>query len=215
MDWLGKQKWWLLLNGTAVIVLVIVVTQGSLEMSYAADTFDPMLASGKWALRFLLLSLAMTPVNTYLGWRGALRLRKPAGLWAFGFAVVHVAYYFYEHRLTISFWRFEQLFIVLGLLGFVILLAMAATSNQWAMRQLKKNWKRLHRLVYLAGILLAFHAMLATTASKRIFLRDPDVLPELIFYFLLLIILLAVRIPLVWRIWRGVKQKRPFRLSPD
>ena len=214
MIWLKKQKWWLLLNGAALIVVIVVVTQGSLEMADAADTFDPMLASGKWAVRFLLLSLAMTPINTYFGWRGAIRLRKPAGLWAFGFACVHLTYYLYEYPLTTQFWRVKELFILLGIMGFIILLLMALTSNKWAMRQLKKNWKRLHRLVYLAGILLDFHAMLATS-TKRVFLRDPNVLPELILYFLLLIVLLAVRIPLVRQVIMDVGRKRPFQLSSD
>ena len=48
-----------------------------------------LISSGKWAIRFLLLCLLMTPLNTVLGWRGAIKLRKPAGLWAFGFAVAH------------------------------------------------------------------------------------------------------------------------------
>jgi sulfoxide reductase heme-binding subunit YedZ len=215
MTWLKKQKWWLLLNGAALIVMIVVVTQGNLSVTNTANTFDPMLASGKWAVRFLLLSLAMTPLNTFFGWRGAIRLRKPAGLWAFGFAAVHLTYYFYEYELTMLVWPIQQFYLILGFLGFGILSALAITSNKWAMQQLKKNWKRLHRLVYLAGILIAFHAMLATQASKRIALRDPDVLPELILYFLLLIVLLAVRIPLVRRVLLDVGRKRPFQLSTD
>jgi sulfoxide reductase heme-binding subunit YedZ len=214
MTWLKKQKWWLLLNGAALIVMIVVVTQGNLSVTNTANTFDPMLASGKWAVRFLLLSLAMTPLNTFFGWRGAIRLRKPAGLWAFGFAAVHLTYYFYEYELTMLVWPIQQFYLILGFLGFGILSALAITSNKWAMRQLKKNWKRLHRLVYLAGILVAFHAMLATQASKRIALRDPGVLPELILYFLL-IVLLAVRIPLVRRVLLDVGRKRPFQLSTD
>ena len=215
MSWLEKQKWWLLLNGAALIVMIIVVTQGSLATASVADTFDPLLASGKWAVRFLLFSLSMTPISTYLGWRGAIRLRKPAGLWAFGFTAVHLIYYFWEYQLTMLTWPLQQRFLLYGFLGFGILAALALTSNKWAMRQLKKNWKRLHRLVYVAGLSVGFHAMLATTASKRIFLRDPDVLPELILYFLLVVILLAVRIPLVRRVILTVGRKRPFQLSTD
>lgn len=207
MTWLNKQKWWLLLNGFAAVVLLIVLTQGSLALGAG---FDPLLEAGKWGIRFLLVSLTMTPLNTYFGWRGAIRLRKPAGLWAFGFTAVHLYYYLKEYQLTMFVWPI-QLFILLGLLGFSVLLVMAVTSNQWAMRRLKKNWKRLHRLVYLAGIAIAFHAMLATYSSKRIFLSDPDVLPELILYFLLLVILLAVRLPTVRRVVKGVGGKRPLR----
>ena len=204
MNWLRKNKWWLLLNLLALSILIVVLTQGSVDFD-DSDTFDPLLASGKWGIRFLLLSLTMTPLNSYLGWRGAIRLRKPAGLWAFGFTAVHLLYYLSEYQLTMLVWPIQQLFLLLGILCFVVLLALAITSNKWAMRRLKKNWKRLHRLVYLAGISVAFHAMLATNASKRIAVRDPDVLPELVLYFLLLVIVLAMRIPFVRRTVQKVR----------
>jgi sulfoxide reductase heme-binding subunit YedZ len=52
--------------------------------------YDSLLvSSGKWALRFLLLSLLMTPLNALFGWRNAVKLRKPAGLWAFEFGAIH------------------------------------------------------------------------------------------------------------------------------
>ncbi|VAW36829.1 hypothetical protein MNBD_CHLOROFLEXI01-3619 [hydrothermal vent metagenome] len=217
MTWLRKQKWWLLLNLLALGIFIIVLTQGSINFN-TTHTFDPGLASGKWGVRFLLLSLAMTPLNSYFGWRGAIRLRKPAGLWAFGFTAVHLLFYFLFYIEENQFLRLIfslQTFIVLGLLSFLLLSALAVTSNKWAMRRLKKNWKRLHRLVYLAGIFATFHAILATNASKRIFARDPDVLPELILYFLLLILLLGVRIAFVRRVlqkmWAGLFFWQPQR----
>lgn len=155
----------------------------------------------------------MTPLNRYFGRRGAIRLRKPAGLWAFGFTAVHLFYYLNEYQLSMFVWPMQQLFIILGIVGFVILLALAATSSQWAMRRLKKNWKRLHRLVYLAGVSVTVHAMMATDVSKRIIARDPYVLPQLIFYFVLLLLLLAVRLPLVHRVVRGIRGKRPYQAA--
>lgn len=214
MIWLKKNKWWLLFNGVAFTIFIIVITQGDLELKQN-NSFDPILASGKWGVRFLLFSLAMTPINSYLGWRGAIRLRKPAGLWAFGFTAVHLIYYYSEYQLTMLVWPIQQSFLILGILCFLILSALALTSNKWAMRKLKRNWKRLHRFVYLAGILATFHGMMATQASKRIFARDPDVLPQLFLYFLLLVVLLAVRIPLVRRVLMRVGEKRPFQFSTD
>ncbi|WP_420630041.1 sulfite oxidase heme-binding subunit YedZ [Candidatus Leptofilum sp.] len=210
MVWVQKQKWWLLLNLVAAGILAVVVTQGSTDFS--AETFDPLLASGKWGFRFLLLSLAMTPLNRYFGWREAIRLRKPAGLWAFGFTAVHFLYYLIEYQLNRFVWP-VQLFIFLGILAFVVLLAMAVTSNKRSMRRLKQNWKRLHCLVYLAGILVGLHAVLATFGSKRISVREPDVLPELIVYGVLLLILLALRLPQAWRLWQKMRAsfwQRPF-----
>jgi sulfoxide reductase heme-binding subunit YedZ len=81
-------------------------------------------------------------------------------------------------------------------LGLLILSVMALTSNRWAMKWLGKHWKRLHRLVYLAGCAVIVHAMLATT-TKRVFLADPQVIDELRLYLAVLVGLLAVRVPLV------------------
>jgi sulfoxide reductase heme-binding subunit YedZ len=157
-----------------------------------------MLECGKWAIRFLLVCLAMTPLNRYFGWSSAIQLRKPAGLWAFGFAVLHVLTYMRDVQFTWLQWPMPT-YIVLGMLGLLILAALAVTSNRWAMRRLRKNWKRLHRLVYLAGNLVIFHAILATAVSKKIGARDPQAIHELRVYLALLVVLLVVRIPVVHR----------------
>jgi sulfoxide reductase heme-binding subunit YedZ len=194
------------LNLVAFVIAVYVLTQGSTSFS-AADTFHPGLESGKWAIRFLLFSLAMTPVSTYLRWTGAIKLRKSAGLWAFGFAYIHVYYYVAEAKLD---WLDASmpLYLGLGLYGFAVLVALATTSNRWSMKQLGKQWKRLHRLVYYAGLAVAVHAILATTMSKKMFMRDPDVGPELRLYVGLMVILLVVRIPQVRRLLLGLKSPR-------
>jgi sulfoxide reductase heme-binding subunit YedZ len=197
MAWLRSNWRRATLNLFGVSVVVIVLSQGSTDWS-TTYTFDPMLESGKWAIRFLLVCLAMTPLNRYLGWSSAIKLRKPAGLWAFGFAVLHVLTYISDTQFTWLAFPMPS-FIVLGVLGLLILTALAITSNRWAMRRLRKNWKRLHRLVYLAGNLVVVHAILATTMSKKIAVRDPQGVRELTVYLALLIVLLVVRISLVRR----------------
>lgn len=193
MNWLRKNWRWVILNLSAAGVVVLVLTQGSTDFN-ATDTFDPGLASGKWAVRFLLICLAMTPLSSYLNWRGAIKLRKPAGLWAFGFAALHLTIYMTND----GGWKWRklpmQLFIALGLLGMVILLLLAVTSNRWAMRRLKKNWKRLHRFVYLASTVVIVHALLAVNLSKKMMIRDPGAAVELRFYLGILIVLLLIRI---------------------
>ena len=197
MAWFRSNWRWATLNLFGVSVMVIVVSQGSTD-SGPTYTFDPMLESGKWAIRLLLVCLAMTPLNRYFGWTSAIQLRKPAGLWAFGFAVLHVLTYMRDVQFT---WlRFPMpSFIVLGVLGLLILTPLAITSNRWAMRRLRKDWKRLHRLVYLAGNLVVFHAILATAMSKKVGARDPQAIHELKVYLALLVVLLVVRIPQVHR----------------
>lgn len=176
-------------------MLILALSQGS-AAGPGGDSLDPGLESGKWAIRFLLLCLAMTPLQTYFGWRSVVSLRKPAGLWAFGFAGLHLLLYLKEAGWDWLTWPLP-LYLALGLLGLLILTALALTSNRWAMRRLKKQWKRLHRLVYLAGGAGAVHALLAAAASKKVMVYDPQAISELWVYLAVLVVLLALRLPLV------------------
>jgi len=200
--WLKSNWRWSALNLFAVSVLVTVLTQGSTDWN-DIDAFDPMLESGKWAIRFLVTCLTMTPLNTYFGWSGAIKLRKSAGLWAFGFASLHILLYIRDAKLE---WLTIPMpfYLALGLVGMSILSALAATSNRWAMKRLGKNWKRLHRLVYLAGITVVTHSMLAATMSKKIFVRDPQAVNELKVYVAVLFVLLVVRLPLVHQLLKQI-----------
>jgi sulfoxide reductase heme-binding subunit YedZ len=193
--WLKSHWRWVTLNLFAVFVSGYVATQGTTGWE-DVDTFDTGLESGKWAIRFLLTSLMMTPLNTYFGWKGGIKLRKSAGLWAFGFAVLHILVYIREAKfrwLTMS----MPFYLWLGLAGITILTILACTSNRWAMKELGKNWKRLHRLVYVSGIAVVTHSTLATTMSKKLYFRDPDAQEELKIYAAMLCVLLIMRIPLV------------------
>jgi sulfoxide reductase heme-binding subunit YedZ len=203
----GKWLWWLL-NLMALALLAYVLSQGTTGWIYAEGAFDRMLESGKWGIRFLLLSLAMTPLHTYARWSGALKLRKPAGLWAFAFGVAHFGLYTYETYEPIPIYRTNgtpwhwlswsmQPYLALGLLALCILCALAVTSNKWSMRRLGKRWKPLHRLVYGAGIAVCIHALLASTMSKKMLVRDPHVVPELRLYLGILALMLIVRLPQV------------------
>jgi sulfoxide reductase heme-binding subunit YedZ len=202
MNWIKANWRWAALNLFAAGALIITLSRGSDEWS-AMHTFDPGLEGGKWAIRFLLFSLLMTPLATYVGWSWAIKLRKPAGLWAFGFAGVHVAFYIRDAKLN---WLSLDmpLYLALGAFGLIVLAALAITSNRWAMRRLKHNWKRLHRLVYLASISVCVHAIIATTMSKKMFIRDPEAVYELRLYLAVLAVLLLVRLPVVRRIVKAV-----------
>lgn len=220
MAWIKSNWRWGALNLFAVGILAYVLRQGSTGWNNL-DTFDSGLESGKWAIRFLLTSLTMTPLNTYFGWKSGIKLRKSAGLWAFGFASVHVLLYIRETSLK---WLTASMpfYLVLGLVGMSILSVLAATSNRWTMQRLGKNWKRLHRLVYFSGIAVVTHSMLATTMSKKILGHDPEAPNELKVYIAILSVLLVVRIPLVRKLLKQVPvllkrhRKRSFQVAlPD
>ncbi len=119
------------------------------------------LRTGKAALILLVASLACTPINLVFKLKPALKLRRPLGLYSFMYASIHFAIfigvdYFFDFTL-IKDALFEKRYALVGLTTGLILLALALTSTIGWQRRLKKNWKKLHQLVYIAGILAVVH----------------------------------------------------------
>ena len=122
---------------------------------------EATLRTGKAALVLLIASLACTPINILFGYKPVLKLRRPLGLYSFMYASIHFAIFIgvdYFFNLTLI-WEalFEKRYALVGLSTGTILLALALTSTVGWQRRLKKRWKRLHRFVYLAGILAVLH----------------------------------------------------------
>lgn len=122
---------------------------------------EATLRTGKAALVLLIASLACTPINILFGYKPVLKLRRPLGLYSFMYAGIHFAIFIgvdYFFNLTLI-WEalFEKRYALVGLATGTILLALALTSTVGWQRRLKKRWKRLHRFVYLAGILAVLH----------------------------------------------------------
>jgi sulfoxide reductase heme-binding subunit YedZ len=192
-----KDNWqWALLNLAALAAAAHILSQAGNLGEYYAD-FEPMIESGKWAVRFLLLSLLMTPLNTLFGWRGAIKLRKPAGLWAFAFGMSHFGFYLIDMGADWLKYPIPDYIAGLGVVGLVILTLMAATSTRWAMKRMGKGWKRLHRMVYAAGVLALVHGLLEASGNKRAVTYDQYGADEVTLYLVALVILLAIRIPAV------------------
>jgi sulfoxide reductase heme-binding subunit YedZ len=101
----------------------------------------------------------------------------------------------------------QKVYIIFGLIAFLILLAMAITSFQWWKRKLAKNWKRLHRLVYLAVILIILHYALAQKGDLML-LRGNLIKP--LIYGLITVILLLLRLPFIKKaiLWLETKIQR-------
>lgn len=119
------------------------------------------LRTGKAALIMLVSSLACTPINLLFGYKPALKLRRPLGLYSFMYASIHFAIfigvdYGFNFEL-IPDALLEKRYAIVGLTTGLILLALALTSTVGWQRRLKKNWKRLHKFVYAAGILAVVH----------------------------------------------------------
>lgn len=108
---------------------------------------------GLWALRFLILTLMVTPIRDLTG-IAFLRYRRALGLLAFYYALMHFATYMVlDQGLNISAIITDIVrrpFITIGMISLVLLVPLALTSNNWSIRKLGRRWNSLHRLVYVA-----------------------------------------------------------------
>ncbi len=127
--------------------------------------------SGEWGLRFVLCSLAITPLRHFLGWKGIAPLRRTFGLAGFCYACIHLATWSFLdlgfdleailEDLT------ERPYVMVGMTAFSILLVLAVTSTRASIRRLGKRWIKLHQMVYIAAILGVIHHFWLTKADYR------------------------------------------------
>ena len=117
--------------------------------------------TGTWALAFLVISLTITPLRRFTHWNQIIRLRRMLGLFAFFYALLHMLTwvvllnFFDLHEMFVD--VAKRPFITIGMATFLILFALALTSNQLSIRRLGKRWQLLHRLAYLAAIGAVIH----------------------------------------------------------
>lgn len=117
--------------------------------------------TGEWALRFLLITLATTPLRNWTGIAELIRFRRMLGLYAFFYASLHfLIWLFLDLELR---WDLigeaivERPFITVGFAAWLLLVPLAVTSLRWFMRRMGPRWKMLHRLVYVIGVLGVLH----------------------------------------------------------
>lgn len=140
------------------VALVSKVVQNDLGPDPAKEL---ALLTGEWAIRFLLLALAMTPLRQLSGRVEFAQRRRMIGLFALFYASVHflvwVVFLLGLQWGAILEEVVERPHITVGFSSFVILVALGVTSPRAMVRRLGKNWRRLHRLVYVAGVLAVVH----------------------------------------------------------
>lgn len=163
---------------------------------------------GFHALNLLILSLAVTPIVTLTGWRALIRHRRTLGLYAAFLAGLHFLMFAgvdYAFDLAeINRQIVEKPYILMGFTAGLILLALTITSTKASMKQLGKSWQSLHRLVYLAGIIVIIHYAWALKGSLTTL--SGDVLDPLLKGGLVAL-LLILRIPPVRRWAAGLRQR--------
>lgn len=129
-------------------------------------------ATGTWTLRFLLMTLTVTPVRRFTGWNSLIQLRRMIGLFAFFYVCMHFLTYLWLDQ----FFEFEDIirdvskrpFITAGFSAFVLLIPLAITSARKMIRWLGgRRWNALHKLIYLAAICGVIHYLWLVKADKQ------------------------------------------------
>jgi methionine sulfoxide reductase heme-binding subunit len=168
--------------------LIFIVLTGRTGPNPAEDI---QLTTGIWALRFLLATLAITPLRRLTGWHVLIQYRRMLGLFAFFYATVHLFSYIAFDR-VFAFGEIladvaKRPFITAGMAAFVCMLPLAVTSTRGWIRRLGRRWQTLHRLVYVS----AFAAFLHFVWKVKVVIGEP------VYYAAILAVLLAFR--LLWR----------------
>ena len=175
--------------------------------SYFNDqlTVDPiratLLRTGKTALILLMLSLACTPINTLLGFKQSLKVRRALGVYAFLYAAIHFLVFIgLDYGFDPALLKgalLEKPYALVGLAAFLILLPLAITSTKGWMKRLGQLWKKLHQWVYLAALLVIVHFVWLVKAD----IREP------LWYGAVMVLLLIFRIPCIRQVASRIRHR--------
>jgi sulfoxide reductase heme-binding subunit YedZ len=163
--------------------------------------------TGTWTLRFLMITLAVTPLRRLLHWNEAIRFRRMLGLFAFFYGSLHFLTYFVLDQ----FFAFDIIaadiakrpYITVGFTGFVLMIPLAVTSTAAMIRRLGgRRWQMLHRLIYVSASAGVVHYLWLVKADTTRPLR----------YAALLSVLLGIR---AWYWWRPstAMRRRPAKAA--
>ena len=160
--WLRTRTAWWALLALGLLPLVWLVWRTLTDQLGANPAETLIRATGDWTLRGLCLTLAITPLRVLLGWPELLRFRRLLGLLTFGYACLHLLCY---TGFDMGFeWADiardipKRPFVLVGALAFALLLPLAATSWNGAMRRMgARRWQALHRSVYAVAVLAILH----------------------------------------------------------
>ena len=144
------------------LALLALETFGVGGLSLGANPVEELIHRlGKWGLKFLLITLAVTPLRRLTGWNWLIRFRRMLGLFAFFYVLMHfLVYAGLDQRFDLALILediVERPYITVGMTALLLLLPLALTSTKGMMRRLGKRWQKLHRLIYVIGILGVWH----------------------------------------------------------
>lgn len=178
----------------------IVMVAGVFRNSLGPDPADELaIGTGLWTLRFILLSLSITPVKNVTGWVRLFPFRRTFGLFALFYGSLHfftyLAFLLQFRWSEISSDILERPYITVGFAAYIILVLLGITSNKASIRAMGRRWKQVHSLVYIASILAVMHLVWILRSD----------LTEAIFYGTILLPLLLYRVYSAKRRWRSVQ----------
>lgn len=158
-------RWWILkpVVFLAYLVPTALLIWDAFNGGLSANPIEYIThATGDWTLRFLMITLSMTPLRRITGWSGFARFRRMMGLFAFLYGVLHFATYLCLDRYfdfgTIVEDVVMRPYITVGFTGFVLMIPLAITSTKkWIARLGGKRWQNLHRLVYVTAAAGVIH----------------------------------------------------------
>lgn len=177
----------------AALVPAMLLTWNAFTDGLGANPIEAItFETGLWGLRFLLITLCVTPLRRATGWQSLARLRRMLGLFAFFYVCLHFLTYLVLDAFFDLHYILEDItdrtYITLGFTSFVLLVPLAITSTNAMVRRLGgRNWQRLHRLVYLATLGAVLHFLWLVKADMR----------EPLIYLAILLVLLLARMPSV------------------
>jgi len=195
--WLRTRTAWWALLALGLLPLAWLLWRTLTDQLGANPAETLIRATGDWTLRGLCLTLAITPLRVLLGWPELLRFRRLLGLLTFGYACLHLLCY---TGFDMGFeWADiardipKRPFVLVGALAFALLLPLAATSWNGAMRRMgARRWQALHRSVYAVAVLAILHFWWMRSGKRNF--------TEVWVYGLILAGLLG------WRMPRGLKK---------
>ena len=168
-----------------------------------ANPIDKLIRElGVWGLRLLIVGLAITPAARLLRQPRLIRFRRTIGLFAFAYVLLHLTNYVVTDQwfdwAAIGKDILKRPFITVGMAAFVLLVPLAVTSTNWALRKLGPvRWRKLHRLTYVIVPLGVIHYLMLVKADQQ---------PPLIYGAI-------VAVLLGWRLWDGLRKRRAARAS--
>jgi len=195
-------RWWILKPAVFIACSVPIgwllfdTLTGNLSANPLEDIRD---RTGIWTLRFLMITLSVTPLRRLTGWTSLIRFRRMLGLFAFFYGFVHLATYvwldqYFDFRAILKDMLLQRPFIITGVISFFVLVPLAITSTRkWIGRLGGIRWQMLHRLIYFSTAIGILHY----------YLRGKVEIGRAASYAGLLVLLLA------FRVWHASQQRRP------